>query len=223
MSDSYNIGDAVSHELSSYASLIDANTGHEPSGDTDTYWMIIAHKGEPGTMSGPVSSTDGHFAQWDGAGGNSLKDGGYGPTEFDAKAPLASPAFTGNPTVPTQSAGNNSTRAASTAFVYDALDNKTNVQTGDYVAALSDNHKTIEMNVGSDNTCTIPPNSDVSFEVGSWFNIMQVGAGQTTIQAGSGVTLRARIGVKLAGQYAIATVYQRAGDEWHVSGDVIAA
>lgn len=32
-------------------------------------------------------------------------------------APLASPALTGNPTVPTQSAGNNSTRAASTAFV----------------------------------------------------------------------------------------------------------
>ena len=33
------------------------------------------------------------------------------------KAPLASPALTGNPTVPTQSVGNNSTRAASTAFV----------------------------------------------------------------------------------------------------------
>ena len=32
-------------------------------------------------------------------------------------APLASPAFTGNPTAPTQSAGNNSTRLATTAFV----------------------------------------------------------------------------------------------------------
>lgn len=40
---------------------------------------------------------------------------------FAAKAPLASPAFTGNPTVPTQTAGNNTTRAASTAFVTDAV------------------------------------------------------------------------------------------------------
>lgn len=33
------------------------------------------------------------------------------------KAPLASPALTGNPTAPTQSAGNNSTRLATTAYV----------------------------------------------------------------------------------------------------------
>jgi len=36
------------------------------------------------------------------------------------KAPLASPALTGNPTVPTQALGNNSTRAASTEFVQEA-------------------------------------------------------------------------------------------------------
>lgn len=35
----------------------------------------------------------------------------------DLKAPLASPALTGNPTAPTQTAGNNSTRLATTAFV----------------------------------------------------------------------------------------------------------
>ncbi|PHP66562.1 hypothetical protein CSC94_12800 [Zhengella mangrovi] len=38
-----------------------------------------------------------------------------------SKAPLASPAFSGNPTVPTQTAGNNSTRIASTAFVTAAV------------------------------------------------------------------------------------------------------
>ena len=38
-------------------------------------------------------------------------------TALDAKAPLASPALTGNPTAPTQAAGNNSTRIATTAFV----------------------------------------------------------------------------------------------------------
>lgn len=40
-----------------------------------------------------------------------------------ALAPLASPSFTGNPTAPTQAAGNNSTRIATTAFVKTAIDN----------------------------------------------------------------------------------------------------
>ena len=37
------------------------------------------------------------------------------------KAPLASPAFTGNPTAPTQTAGNSTTRIATTAFVGTAI------------------------------------------------------------------------------------------------------
>lgn len=40
---------------------------------------------------------------------------------YDAAAPLASPALTGNPTAPTQAAGNNSTRIANTAFVQAAI------------------------------------------------------------------------------------------------------
>jgi hypothetical protein len=46
------------------------------------------------------------------------------------KAPLADPAFTGNPTVPTQTAGNNTTRAASTAFVATAIANLINSAPG---------------------------------------------------------------------------------------------
>lgn len=38
--------------------------------------------------------------------------------QLDLKAPLASPALTGNPTAPTQATGNNSTRLATTAFVH---------------------------------------------------------------------------------------------------------
>lgn len=44
-----------------------------------------------------------------------------------AKAPLASPALTGTPTTPTQAAGNDTTRIASTAFVQQ--ERKTKVQT----------------------------------------------------------------------------------------------
>lgn len=42
--------------------------------------------------------------------------------DADGLAPLVSPAFTGTPTAPTPSAGNNSTRVATTAFVKTALD-----------------------------------------------------------------------------------------------------
>lgn len=42
-------------------------------------------------------------------------------TALDGKAPLASPALTGTPTAPTQTAGNNTTRLATTAFVQAAL------------------------------------------------------------------------------------------------------
>lgn len=43
------------------------------------------------------------------------------------KAELASPAFTGNPTAPTQSGGNNSTRIATTAFVQGEIATKANL------------------------------------------------------------------------------------------------
>lgn len=38
--------------------------------------------GENGDVVGPVSSTDGNFASWDGTGGNTLKDSGKKPADF---------------------------------------------------------------------------------------------------------------------------------------------
>ena len=46
-------------------------------------------------------------------------------TELDKKAPLASPTFTGTVTVPTAAEGDNSTKAASTAFVQKAVSSAT--------------------------------------------------------------------------------------------------
>jgi hypothetical protein len=48
-------------------------------------------------------------------------------TQLGTKAPLASPALTGNPTAPTQTAGNNSTRLATTSFVTTADNLKANL------------------------------------------------------------------------------------------------
>jgi hypothetical protein len=51
-------------------------------------------------------------------------------TQLNAKANLASPALTGNPTAPTQALGNNSTRIATTAFVNAEIANDAPTKTG---------------------------------------------------------------------------------------------
>jgi hypothetical protein len=97
-----------------------------------------------------------------------------------------------------------------------------NVQTASYQAVLTDAGKTIRMNVAGANNLTIPANATVAFPVDSFFNIEQYGAGQTTIVAAGGVTIRSRIGLKMGGQYAVATLHKIATDEWILGGDVSA-
>lgn len=64
------------------------------------------------TITGTVSLVDGSLAIADTSG---LQ------TALDLKAPVASPAFTGNPTAPTPTAGDNDTSIATTAFVTTAV------------------------------------------------------------------------------------------------------
>lgn len=56
-------------------------------------------------------------------------------TQLDAKAPLASPALTGNPTSTTQSAGLNNTYIATTATVWAAVGGRVAGAVGTYVLA----------------------------------------------------------------------------------------
>lgn len=57
-------------------------------------------------------------------------------TEMAAKAPLASPNFTGTPTAPTAAAGNNTTQVATTAFVTGAVSGKLDKAGGDLTGTL---------------------------------------------------------------------------------------
>jgi hypothetical protein len=93
-------------------------------------------------------------------------------------------------------------------------------QTANYTLELSDAGKTVETNVASANNLTIPSNASVAFPTGTFVNVTQYGAGQTTLVADSGVTVRSRNGMKLAGQYAVATLYKRAANEWVAGGDL---
>ena len=79
------------------------------------------------------------------------------------------------------------------------------------------------MNKATANNLTVPPNSSVAFPVGTEIEIKQIGAGQTTIVAGSGVTLRnADAALKIEKQWCSASLIKLATDEWCVDGRTVA-
>jgi len=109
-----------------------------------------------------------------------------------------------------------------------ALDAKTaklitsNRQTASYTLVLSDADKLVEMNVGSANNLTVPLNSSVAFSTGTQILLAQYGAGQTTIVATSGVTIRSNgAKLKLNAQYSGATLIKIDTNEWYLFGDIV--
>jgi hypothetical protein len=182
-------------------------------------------------------------------------------TQIDAKAPLASPTFTGTVTIPngaalgTPASGTltNATglpvasgisglgtgvatflATPSSANLASMLTDEigtgsvvlsevaTSAQTASYTLVAADKAKMVEMNVASANNVTVPPNSSVAFPVGTKIDILQVGAGQTTIVAGAGVTVNATPGLKIRAQWGSATLIKRAENTWVLVGDLSA-
>jgi hypothetical protein len=106
-----------------------------------------------------------------------------------------------------------------------ALDTKTNKlittnrQTASYTLVLSDADKLVEMNVGSANNLTVPASV---FSAGQQILLAQYGAGQTTIVAGSGMTIRSNGGkLKLNVQYSGATLIFLSSSEAYLFGDIV--
>jgi hypothetical protein len=97
-----------------------------------------------------------------------------------------------------------------------------NAQAASYTLVLADQNKLVEMGVGSGNTLTIPLNSSVEFPVGTQINVLQTGAGQTSIAGTGGVTVNSTPGLKLRAQWSSATLIKRATNTWVVIGDLLA-
>lgn len=98
-----------------------------------------------------------------------------------------------------------------------------NAQAGAYTLVLADAGKAVDVTSASAVAVTVPPNSSVAFALGTVVEIAQLGAGQLTITAGAGVTLRSS-GAKLktTGQYSAASIRKIATNEWLVTGDLVA-
>ncbi len=114
------------------------------------------------------------------------------------------------------------------AFDYAAGSKVTlNAQTATYTVVLSDaDQKLITMSVASANDFLIPTNANVGFAIGTVINVIQIGAGQTTIKAvTSGTTTILSTGAtaaqpKLRAQYSAASCIKVATDTWYVIGDI---
>jgi hypothetical protein len=100
-------------------------------------------------------------------------------------------------------------------------------QTGtSYTTVLNDNGQIVTMNNSSANTLSIPTNASVAYPVGTQINVLQIGTGQTTIQAvTSGTTTILSTGAtaaapKIRARYGMATCIKAATDTWYVVGDI---
>ena len=95
-----------------------------------------------------------------------------------------------------------------------------------YTAVLTDNGKVVTMDNGSGNTFRLPTNASVAFPIGTQINVLQIGAGQTTINAvTSGTTTIQSTGAtaaapKLRVRYSAATCVKAGTDLWYVFGDI---
>jgi hypothetical protein len=110
---------------------------------------------------------------------------------------------------------------ASAALVIDAKTGTT------YTFILGDaNNELITASNAAAQTYSIPTNASVAFPIGAQINIIQIGAGQVTINAvTSGTTTVLSTGATAATpkcrvQYSVATCIKAGTDLWYVTGDI---
>lgn len=95
-----------------------------------------------------------------------------------------------------------------------------------YTLALSDapsssaNAGIVTMNNAAANSVTVPANSTVGFPVGTQIQISQLGAGQTSIVAASGVTVLTPSSFNARAQYSTLVLTQVSGNTWVLGGDM---
>jgi hypothetical protein len=99
-------------------------------------------------------------------------------------------------------------------------------ETASYTAVLANNSQIVTMNNASANTFSIPTDASVAFPNGTQITVLQIGAGQTTIQAVTAgtTTINSTGGTanapKLRVRYSSATCIKLSTDNWVVIGDI---
>jgi hypothetical protein len=96
-----------------------------------------------------------------------------------------------------------------------------NAQTDSYTLVLGDAGKLIEMGKATAQTLTIPLDSSVPFPTGTKIDVIQTGAGETTIAATGGVTVNSEGSkLKINAQWQAVALIKRATDTWVLIGAI---
>ena len=172
-------------------------------------------------------------------------------TQLNAKAPSASPTFTGTVTVPaTITSGSavltlptSTSTIASTSDITTALTSYSTTSTiastyaplvvttstptfssNNYTLVIGDAHKVLlASNSSTAGSVTVPLNSSVAFATGTTITVTQTGSGQLTLVATGGVTINSyQSQLKLAGQYASVQLIKTGTDTWLAIGNLVA-
>ncbi|NDB61670.1 hypothetical protein EB001_25005, partial [bacterium] len=131
-------------------------------------------------------------------------------------------AISSSSTAVTQTALDNSTKIATTAYVQTATRVAVNTQTANYTLVIGDEGKMIEFNSASNLTLTIPANSSVAFPVGTQILISRYGTGTVQVLITTDTLRSASSNRFLASQYSGATLVKRTSTEWYLFGDLSA-
>ena len=131
-------------------------------------------------------------------------------------------AWTTSPTVTgTATAGHVTTAGTLTAGVAVGQAVDLDRKTADYTLVLTDAGKVIEINSGSSENVTIPPNSGVAFPLGTQVVGVRLGAGAVVITEGSGVTTRSDGDKnKIKSQYSSCVLVKHETTEWDILGNL---
>lgn len=97
-----------------------------------------------------------------------------------------------------------------------------NAQTGTtYTLVAGDAGKLVTLSNASAITLTLPQDSDATFTSGVYVDLLQLGAGQVTVAAGTGATLRTSgLTAKARAQYSRLGVQKISANTWSLFGDL---
>jgi hypothetical protein len=205
----------------------ETDTNKAKIGDGATAWNSLAYiiTGSAGTVTSITAGT--------GLSGGAITSSGTIAIDSTVATLTGTQALTNKDLT---GAGNTFPTSLATLTGTETLTNKTltdakvnlafDAETASYTAVLANNSQVVTMDNASPNTFSIPTNASVAFPIGTQINVLQIGAGQTTIQAvTSGTTTIQSTGAsaaepKLRAQYSAATCLKAATDTWYVFGDI---
>lgn len=100
-----------------------------------------------------------------------------------------------------------------------------NAQTGtSYTLVASDAGKMVSLSNAAGITLSVPQDSAAAIAIGTYVDLYQLGAGQVTVAAGTGATLRVSgLTAKSRAQYSRFAVQKVAANTWVVFGDLAAS